>query len=237
MGEKLPEAPVVVLTGAGISAESGVPTFRGEGGLWKEYRAQDLATPEAFARDPELIWRFYAWRRQLVGGCRPNRGHMILAEIERQLQPFTLVTQNIDGLHQRAGSKNVIELHGSLWGLRCTQCGQAWRDLAVPLEPSPPLCPNCGSIARPAVVWFGEPLDPQVLDRATEACSRAATMLVVGTSALVQPAAQLPLTAKRAGAQLIEVNLESTPLTPHADLALSGAASVVLKEWWDQVRN
>ena len=236
MGDKYPRAPVVVLTGAGISAESGVPTFRGEGGLWENNRAQDLATPVAFAQDPELIWRFYAWRRQLVRGCRPNRGHMILAEMERALQPFTLITQNIDGLHHRAGSRRVIELHGSLWQLRCPACGDSWRDLAVPFDTTPPLCPSCGAVARPAVVWFGEALDPDILDQALSACVEAGTMLVVGTSALVQPAAHLPLGAKQAGARLIEVNLETTPLTPHADLVLRGPASVQLKEWWESVR-
>lgn len=226
--------PIVVLTGSGVSAESGVPTFRGEGGLWESYRAHDLATPAAFRSDPELVWRFYAWRRQLVRGCKPNRGHAVLAEIERHSQQFTMITQNIDGLHQRAGSQQLIEIHGSLWRLRCPQCGQRWRDLAVPFEQLPPHCPECDSIARPDVVWFGEALDPKLLETSMEAAGRAGTFLVVGTSGLVHPAAGLPLLAKRAGAHLIEFNLEETPLTARADEVWQGPASSQLTAWWTE---
>ncbi|MGA9532808.1 MAG: NAD-dependent deacylase [Anaerolineales bacterium] len=225
--------PVFVLTGAGISAESGVPTFRGSAGLWENHRAQDLATPTAYARNPELVWRFYAWRRQLVSGCEPNRAHSILVEIERELPDFTLVTQNVDGLHQRAGSRAVIELHGSLWQLRCPACQELWQDLTVPLDPLPPNCPNCGSIARPDVVWFGEHLDPNLLGQAKRAASRAATVLVIGTSSMVQPAAGLALVAKQAGASIVEFNLVETPLSPLADEVRLGAASNQLKAWWD----
>ncbi|MFP3854176.1 MAG: NAD-dependent deacylase [Anaerolineales bacterium] len=228
--------PIVALTGAGISAESGVPTFRGEGGLWEDYRAQDLATPQAFKDDPELVWRFYAWRRQLVRGCRPNKAHTTLSEIERASDDFTLITQNIDGLHQRAGSQNVIELHGSLWKLRCTRCGENWRDLAVPFEEPIPGCPNCGSNARPDVVWFGESLDESILEKAFAASKRASTFLVIGTSAIVQPAASLPLVAKRQGASLIEFNLERTPISDAADERRQGPASAKLAEWWHEIR-
>lgn len=227
--------PIVVLTGAGVSAESGVPTFRGEGGLWEDHRAQELATPEAFSADPELVWRFYAWRRQLVRGCKPNRGHALLAEIERHSADFTLITQNVDGLHQRAGSQQVLEIHGSLWRLRCPRCGQRWQDLAVPLEELPPRCPHCDSIARPDVVWFGEALDDRLLQASMEAAARAGTFLVVGTSGLVHPAAGLPLLAQRAGGRLIEFNLEQTPLTARADQVWQGPASSQLTAWWTEL--
>lgn len=231
-----PLAHIVALSGSGISAASGVPTFRGKDGLWENHRAQDLATSDAFGRDPELVWRFYSWRRQLVRGCRPNRAHALLAEVERVVPEFTLITQNVDGLHQRAGNKNVIELHGSLWEMKCSQCGERWKDLAVPLEVFPPSCPRCDSLARPDVVWFGEALNPEVLQLAWEASEAASTMLVVGTSALVQPAASLPLAAKRAGARLLEFNLERTPLTPQADQFLRGPASETLPRWWSEAK-
>lgn len=231
-----PLQPIVVLTGAGVSAESGVPTFRGDGGLWEDHRAQELATPSAYARDPELVWRFYSWRRQLVSQCAPNLAHATLVDIERELNDFTLVTQNVDGLHLRAGSRNVIELHGSLWRLRCPACQRRWQDHNVPLDPLPPTCPYCGSIARPDVIWFGEHLDPGLLSQAVTAASRAATMLVVGTSAMVQPAASLANAAKRAGARIVEFNLSRTPLSPLADEVRRGVATQELAAWWDTNR-
>lgn len=226
--------PVVALTGAGVSAESGVPTFRGEGGLWGEYRAEELATPQAFKKDPELVWRFYEWRRQLVRGCRPNRAHALLAELERAVGDFMLITQNVDGLHQRAGSRRLVELHGSLWRLKCSTCDQRWRDLAVPLDTIPPSCPRCGELARPDVIWFGEQLDRQRLERARQASERASTFLVIGTSALVEPAASLPRVAARAGATVVEFNLESTPITELAAEVYRGPASERLTDWWQE---
>lgn len=227
--------PFVVLTGAGISAQSGIPTFRGHGGLWQEHHAQDLATPEAYRRDPDLVWRFYAWRRELVREANPNAAHLTLADMELKLGDFQLITQNIDGLHQRAGNRNVIELHGSLWRLRCTRCEDRWEDTHVPLPQPIPQCPGCGAAARPDVVWFGETLDPAVLEEAYHMASRARYMLVIGTSGVVYPAAQLPIIAKEAGAQLVEINLEPTPITPLVDQFLQDDASTSLAQWWEEI--
>lgn len=228
--------PLVVLTGAGVSADSGIPTFRGDGGLWRSHRAQDLATPAAFRRDPILVWQFYSWRREVLHGCEPNSAHLILAEIEAQFDQFALITQNIDGLHEAAGSEAVLELHGALNRTRCSQCGEDWSDSAIHLE-GPPTCPVCTGPGRPDVVWFGEPLPADIIERAFELCSQARTMLVVGTSAVVNPAAQLPLVAKQAGAHLVEFNLEATPVTPYADETHFGPASETLEAWWEGVRS
>lgn len=229
--------PIVALTGAGVSAESGVPTFRGDGGIWESYRVEDLATPDAFERDPELVWRFYAWRRQLVHDCQPNAAHLLLAEIEDQVEDFILVTQNIDGLHQEAGSQAVIELHGSLWQLKCTRCGERWQDRKVPLEEALPKCPECGGLARPDVVWFKESLKKRVLRKAYEVVTKANTLLVIGTSAVVEPAASMPRLAKHEGAQVIEFNLEETPVTSIANQVYRGTASAQLAAWWDEVQS
>jgi NAD-dependent deacetylase len=226
---------VAAMTGAGISAESGVPTFRGADGLWRTYSASDLATPEAFARDPGLVWQWYRWRQGLVGRARPNAGHLALARLQARVPAFTLMTQNVDGLHQRAGSTNVIELHGTLWRARCARgCGVVQnlagaapgRDAGDGSAP-PPACP-CGALLRPDVVWFGEPLDEARIDLALRAARDCDVFLAVGTSALVYPAAALPLVAGRAGALVVEINLDDTPLTPQADIALRGRAAEVL---------
>ncbi len=220
---------VVVLTGAGISAESGVPTFRGEGGLWKQFRAVDLATPEAFSRDPKLVWEFYNWRRELLAPLTPNRGHYALAEIERRAPHFTIITQNIDGLHRKAGSKNIIELHGNIWKIRCTGCEMVQEDLTVPL-PEMPSCSSCGSLLRPHVVWFGEMLDPQILNAAFDAILRCDMMIVIGTSGTVQPAASMGLQAKRNGATVAEINMEPTPYTDLYDISISGKSGEILPQ-------
>ncbi len=222
---------MVVLTGAGVSAESGIPTFRGPEGLWRSFRPTDLATPEAFRRDPALVWEWYDWRRQRIAACQPNPAHRVLAEMESVLPDFTLITQNVDGLHQAAGSRNVLELHGNIWRVRCTACGWSGEDRRVPLPEIPPHC-RCGGLLRPAVVWFGESLPSHILEAAWEAASRCQMMLVVGTSAVVQPAASLPIIAKRNGAYLIEVNPAETPITPLADEVLRGPAGEVLPRWW-----
>jgi NAD-dependent deacetylase len=219
---------VVALTGSGISAESGIPTFRGEEGLWKTYRAQDLATPQAFARDPKLVWEWYDWRRGLMGPKQPNAGHQVLAAWERTIPNFTLITQNIDGLHRRAGSRNVLELHGNIWKLRCTEEGTLIDNSETPLSPLPPLCPDCGAMLRPHVVWFGESLDPDVIQRAFSISARCDLMFVVGTSAVVHPAASLPLAALEAGATVVEINPEPTPLSDHAEFSFRGKAGAVL---------
>jgi NAD-dependent deacetylase len=228
---------VVVLTGAGVSEESGVPTFRGPGGLWRQFRPEDLATPEAFAHDPRLVWEWYNWRREKIAAVEPNPAHRALAELEARLpagaatpgRSFTLVTQNVDDLHERAGSRAVLHLHGEIWRLRCTGCGREDYDRRVPLDPLPPVC-ACGGLLRPAVVWFGEALAPDTWDAAVGAAQACELVLVVGTSALVYPAASLPAIALQAGARLIEVNRDPTPLTPRADVSLQGKAGDLLPQ-------
>lgn len=222
-------AKVAVLTGAGVSEESGVPTFRGEGGLWRRFRPEQLATPEAFERDPSLVWEWYDWRRQKIAAVEPNPAHRALAEIERRVALFTLITQNVDDLHERAGSRRVYHLHGEIWLLRCTGCGAEERNRQAPLESLPPRC-TCGALLRPGVVWFGEALPSETWAAAAEAAGHADLFLVVGTSALVQPAASLPLIARRAGARLIEVNRDPTPLSPLANVALRGPAGELLPQ-------
>lgn len=217
---------VVALTGAGVSAESGLPTFRGEDGLWKNYRAEEIATPEAFAADPALVWEWYNWRRGLFKSCSPNHAHEALAQLEKGPFDFALVTQNIDGLHSLAGSRNVLEIHGSIWRIRCDSCGHIEHNETVPL-PEPPLC-ECGSPLRPDVVWFGEQLDSQILGGVMEALSRADAMIVAGTSSVVYPAASFAAYAKQGGTSIIEVNLAPTPLTSQANVSLLGKAGDIL---------
>ncbi len=204
---------VVALTGAGISAESGVPTFRGPGGLWRTYSPEDLATPQAFARDPLLVWQWYDWRRGLIAAARPNPGHLALVRLEERVESFTLVTQNVDGLHALAGSRAVLRLHGDLWTLRCTRCGAERADRATPLPSLPPYC-ACGGMERPGVVWFGESLPAGVMERAHDAIDRADVVLVVGTSNVVYPAAGLVNAALHRGIPVIEVNPDQSGSTP-----------------------
>jgi NAD-dependent deacetylase len=218
---------VCVLTGAGISAESGIPTFRGPGGLWRQYRAEDLATPSAFARDPKLVWEWYDWRRGIVHNAQPNPGHEAIAALEDKVPEFTLVTQNVDGLHRRAGSRNVLEIHGSLWRARCTGCSEESDETRVPLPGLPPHC-RCGAMLRPAIVWFGESLPSRVWDNAEEAARRADVFLVVGTSAVVYPAASLVPLAKSSGARVIEINTDATPMSGLVDCSLRGPSGEVL---------
>jgi len=217
---------VAVLTGAGISAESGVPTFRGTDGLWRNLRATDLATPEAFARDPALVWEFYNWRRELLGQLSPNAAHRALVALEQRVPDFWLITQNIDGLHHAAGSRQVLELHGNIWRLRCTGCGRMTEDRR-PL-PVRPICRACGQLLRPHVVWFGESLDPAILDQALEALAACQVLLIIGTSGNVQPAASMGLGAKRHGAFVAEINLEATPYSDSYDVSLLGKAGEIL---------
>jgi len=220
---------VAALTGAGISAESGLPTFRGPGGLWRNYRAEQLATPEAFHRDPKLVWEWYDWRRSVHAKCQPNPGHMALAELQSRHPRFVLVTQNVDDLHERAGSRDVIHLHGSIWLLRCLACGREEPNDRVPLDPLPPVC-ACGGMLRPAVVWFGEPLPERELATAVAAAQQAGVFLVVGTSSMVYPAAALPRVALEHGARVIEVNPEPTDLTRFAQVSLRGRAGEILPQ-------
>lgn len=225
--ERLRDArSIVALTGSGISAESGIPTFReAQTGLWARYDPQQLATPEAFMRDPKLVWEWYEWRRKLVGDAEPNPGHRALVELEGRVSNFTLVTQNVDGLHHRAGNENVIELHGNILRTICS----AERIEVGPEQPeAPPICPNCGAPLRPDVVWFGEMLPTRAMETASEAVRGCDVFLSIGTSSLVYPAASLPYEAVSAGATVVEINPEDTPLTSRVDYTLRGRAGEVL---------
>jgi NAD-dependent deacetylase len=220
---------VVALTGAGVSAESGIPTFRGPEGLWQQYKPEELATPQAFARDPTLVWTWYDWRRQKIAPASPNPGHVALAQLERIVPDFLLLTQNIDGLHRLAGSRRLIELHGSIWHVRCLAESTVHENREVPLRVIPPRCP-CGSLFRPDVVWFGESLSATYQGHAFAAAAAADVFLTIGTSALVQPAASLPLLAKDRGAFVVEINPAPTPITSFVDRHLEGAAGVILPQ-------
>ena len=218
--------PIVALTGAGVSAESGLATFRGPEGLWEGRDPMELATPEAFRADAETVWRFYAWRREQAAAAEPNLAHRALAALERARE-LTLVTQNVDGLHERAGSHRVLRLHGSLWRLRCTADGKERDDRRPQFDELPPRC-ECGAPLRPGVVWFGEALPPAVLAEAVSAAGAAKVMIVAGTSALVYPAASLPRVARDAGAYVVEVNPEATALSAEVDEHIAAPAGEVL---------
>ncbi|RFA98113.1 NAD-dependent protein deacetylase [Pyrobaculum aerophilum] len=225
----------VVFTGAGISAESGIPTFRGPGGLWERHKPEELATPEAFARDPALVWRWYKWRQEVIYNARPNPGHYAIAELEAMGMVRGVITQNVDGLHQRAGSRLVVELHGSIWRARCVKCGSVYI-LDKPVEEVPPLCRKCGGLLRPDVVWFGEPLPQEAWRAAVELASASDVLLVVGTSGVVYPAAYIPRIAKEAGARVVEINVEPSAITPIADVFIQGRAGEVLPRLVEEVK-
>ena len=218
---------MAVLTGAGISAESGIPTFRGAGGLWKEHKPEELATAEAFARDPRLVWEWYNWRREAIAKAAPNAGHRALVQLEIRKPRFTLITQNVDGLHDLAGNGKILKLHGDIWRMRCTSCGANWPNRRVPLPKIPPHC-ACGGLARPGVVWFGEPLPDGMMNEAEHAAGAAQVFLVVGTSAVVYPAASLIPYARHAGAKVVEINTEPTAVSATVDCALQGPAGELL---------
>ena len=219
---------IVVLTGAGISAESGIPTFRGEEGLWQNYRPEELATPEAFQNDPKLVWEWYEWRRNIVKRAKPNPGHYALAELQFEKPNFTLITQNVDGLHQMSGSRNIIEMHGNLWQIRCTKCGDIKEDHEVPLPELPPKCATCDGTGRPNVVWFNEIIPMEVIDRALSAIEKCDVMLIVGTSGVVEPAASMGLVAKQTGKCVIEINLDVTPSSSLYDITIHGKSGDIL---------
>lgn len=218
---------VVVLTGAGISAESGVPTFRGEEGLWKKFRPEELATFDAFMANPELVWEWYQFRRKIVEDIKPNPGHLALVDFQSYFDNFDLITQNVDGLHHTAGSKNVIELHGNIRRNKCIQCGKKYESLEGTTEGIPPKCP-CGGNIRPDVVWFGEMLPQDAINYAFAVSSECDLFFSVGTSAVVHPAASLPLIAKRAGAYVVEVNISPTEITQVVDESLLGKSGEIL---------
>ena len=237
---------IVVLTGAGISAESGVPTFRGDAGLWKSYRPEELATPQAFRRDPRLVWEWYAWRRSLVADCRPNDAHLALARLALEdPRRTTLVTQNVDGLHHRAARVEAstedrpaeagypLEVHGAIHRDRCSGCGrheESPEPVDATSEATLPRCGDCGSLMRPDVVWFGEALDPDVIGASMSAAGEADLCLVIGTSAVVHPAAAVPEVTRRAGGRVVELNLEPTPVSGYADVSLLGKAGTLVPQ-------
>jgi len=221
------ETPITVLSGAGISAASGIPTFRGEqDSLWSQYRPEDLATPAAFARDPELVWRWYDWRRGLIAAAEPNAAHRALAQLETSA-PVTVITQNVDGYHQQAGSSRVLEFHGSIWKVRCQKCGAEDLDHRVPI-PILPECTACGGLLRPGVVWFGEGIDPQVLQMSAAVAADCDLFIVVGTAGVVYPAAGLVGTAQASGARVVEFNIEPGGVSHLADLFVPGSAADTL---------
>lgn len=234
---------IVVLTGAGISAESGVPTFRGSGGLWKSHRPEELATPEAFAKDPRLVWEWYAWRRSLVAACAPNGAHAAFARLALARGSVTLVTQNVDGLHHRAADVAAagedpapaypFELHGALHRDRCSRCDRrtpARADVDTSSMEGLPRCRACSGLLRPDVVWFGEALDLDVLDASFTAAREADVCVVVGTSSVVYPAAAVPEITARAGGAVVEINPDPTPLTSGATVSLRGTAGALVPE-------
>ena len=237
---KRPGARVTVLTGAGVSAASGVPTFRGADGLWRNFRPEALATAEAFGRDPTLVWEWYAWRRFRIAACEPNAAHRVIASWSQRLPNFHLITQNVDGLHESAlamatsqpvGASDVIRLHGSIWEVSCwrgcAKSPKSWRDDRVSFDEIPPRCPFCGGHIRPGVVWFGETLDPVVVARAAQAAN-CDVFITVGTSAVVYPAAGFITAAKQNGAFTVEINPEATPASSTVDVVLRGPAEMVL---------
>ncbi|HPF34722.1 MAG TPA: NAD-dependent deacylase [Candidatus Krumholzibacteria bacterium] len=223
-----PTTRICALTGAGISAASGVPTFRGgHDSLWENVRPEELATPQAFERDPAKVWRWYDWRRGLVSNCEPNAAHLALVGLEAACERVTVVTQNVDGLHQRAGSRHVLEFHGSLWTLRCLGCGRETENHVTPLPPLP-ACSVCGGLMRPGVVWFGEAIDPQVMRDSVDAVGDCDLLLVIGTSGLVYPAAGLARAGKESGATVAEFNLEEGGVSAWVDHFIPGGAHETL---------
>jgi NAD-dependent deacetylase len=219
---------VVVFTGAGMSAESGIPTFRGADGIWKKFKPEELANVNAFTRNPALVWEWYAYRKRIVAETLPNPGHRALVRMEELVPRFAIITQNIDNLHRRAGSRTVHELHGNIERNYCMQCGKPCADADVVTENGIPTCGSCGGLIRPDVVWFGEMLPEDTWEASVRAAEGADVFLSVGTSAVVYPAASLPVAAKRAGAYLVEINPEQTLLTSQADQFLQGPSGEIL---------
>lgn len=219
---------VAVFTGAGISAESGVPTFRGDDGIWKKFKPEELANFDSFMRNPELVWEWYKARKKVITSTQPNPGHIALAEMERRFHKFAVITQNIDNLHRRAGSKTVYELHGNIERNYCVGCGKPYDDALILEQSTAPRCPSCNGLIRPDVVWFGELLPMDEWDKSARAAARSDIFFSVGTSAVVYPAASLPAMAKKAGAYVVEVNVEHTDFSPMADEVLLGRSGEIL---------
>jgi NAD-dependent deacetylase len=218
---------ITVLTGAGISAESGVPTFRGKDGIWENKKLEELATPGALKQNPELFWKFYDWRKKLIQGVKPNLGHYALVDFERIYSDFHLITQNIDNLHRVAGNTDLIELHGNIFNTKCSECDQEY-DEEIDNSNELPKCPACSGLLRPDVVLFGENLEQTNIRRAQEVSAICEVFFSIGTSSLVEPAASLPFLAKANGSYIVEINSEETPLSQHADECLRGSAAKIL---------
>ena len=221
---------ICVLTGAGISAESGVETFRGSGGLWSKLKPEELANFDAFLRNPELVWEWYNYRKKIIHEVKPNPAHHALAQLEELADDFTLITQNIDNLHRRAGSKNILELHGNIERSYCIGCGKYITQIEVTSEKKVPRCSSCNGVIRPDVVWFGEMLPEGVFETAVEAANRCELFLSIGTSAVVYPAASLPLTARNNGAYVVEINMERTEISHRLQETLVGKAGEILPD-------
>lgn len=226
-----PKLHVTVLTGAGISIESGVPIFRGKGSMWEIPEARRLAMRASPPWNNKETWEFYEWRRKLVSQCKPNAAHYTLVEMENYFENFCLITQNVDGLHIKAGSKRVLELHGNMWKGRCMRCGKIIDLPETPLKTLPPYC-ECGYPLRPHVVQFGEPIDNKILIEALKASKEAELFLVIGTSGVVSPASQMPILALENGAKVIEINPNPTVLTPYMSLSIRGKAAETLPKLW-----
>ena len=234
--DKLKKAKsVAVLTGAGVSAESGVATFRGEHGLWKKFRPEELANFDAFIRNPELVWEWYQYRRKLIHEVEPNPGHLALAKLEKVCDNFTLITQNVDGLHYTAGNKNIVELHGNILRNRCIECNKMYTKMVLDEEKEVPQC-KCGGLIRPDVVWFGEMLPMDAIAKANDAAYNCDFFFSIGTSAVVYPAAGLPSVAKENGAFVVEINPEPTPLTYIVDVSIQEKSGIALPEILEKMR-
>ena len=214
---------VTVLTGAGISADSGVPTFRGAEGLWKNFRPEELASPDAFERDPKLVWEWYNWRRELLSTKKPNAAHEALGRTRKTNEKLWLITQNVDGLHPAAGSKKLSEIHGNIWKVRCTSCGTVTPNHDVPIAMLPH-CQDCQGLLRPHIVWFGESLAQEDLDCSFQALRTCELLLIIGTSGVVYPAASFAPIAKEHGAFVVELNLDPTPNSDLVDVSIQGRA-------------
>ncbi len=221
---------LTVLTGAGISAESGVPTFRGKNGLWNNYPVDKLATIDALENNPKLFWQFYRWRRDLLKKIKPNLGHYSLVDIENYFEDFTLITQNVDDLHHKAGSTNILELHGNITFNRCTSCNHLSKVESSVMENEVEKCDKCGGLVKPDIVLFGEALNPKILAKAQELSATCEVFFSIGTSALVEPAASLPYIAKGNGAYVVEINPEKTAISDDMDEVIRGEASKVLTQ-------
>jgi len=226
---------VAVLTGAGISAESGVPTFRGEQGLWKKFRPEQLANFNAFIENPKLVWEWYNFRKNLIRQVKPNPGHYALVKIENLFTDFCLITQNVDNLHRLAGSRRIYELHGNIMRNRCVDCNKQFDEILFDDE-NLPRC-DCGGLIRPDVVWYGESLPDDVLTKSFAAADKSDVFFSIGTSAVVQPAASLPVEAKRAGAYVVEINFEPTVITNYVDESIIGKSGKILPELMKRILN